>query len=71
MRNLNDIEAKAILLLNTIEAAIVSGQQVPFEIVLASSNVRASIAAEDKRLGADLNKMYNDFKKASGDNDTN
>lgn len=63
MRNLNDIEAKSIMLLNTIEAAIMSGHDVPYEIILAASNVRSAIATEDARLGADLTAMYKQFKK--------
>ena len=69
MRNLNDIEAKCILLLNTIEAAIINGSQLPYEIILAASNVRSAINDEDARLGADLNVMAKHWLKASSDND--
>lgn len=70
MRNLNDIEAKAILLLNTIEAAIATGSDLPYEIILAASNVRSSIAEEDARLGADLTAMYKQYKYAKTGTDT-
>ena len=69
MRNLNDIEAKCILLLNTIEAAIINGSQLPYEIILAASNVRSAINDEDARLGADLNVMAKHWLKASSDNE--
>lgn len=67
MRNLNDIEAKAIMLLNTIEAAIATGSDLPYEIIIAASNTRSAIATEDVRLGADLNAMYKQFKKTGTD----
>ena len=70
MRNLNDIESKIILLLNEIETQITSGAAVPWQIVIAASKVKAAIAAEDAALGADLNAMANQWRKASG-SDTN
>ena len=57
MRNLNDIEAKAILLLNEIEAAIANGEIVPWRIVNAASLTKAAIQAEDAQIGADLSAM--------------
>lgn len=58
MRNLNDIEAKAILLLNEIETAVANGEAVPWRIVNAASLTRQAIIDEDAKLGADLNEFY-------------
>lgn len=66
MRNLNDIEAKAILLLNEIEAAVQNGEAVPWRIVNAASLTRAAIQDEDAKLGSDLNEFYKRTKLSSG-----
>lgn len=58
MRNLNEIEAKSILLLNEIEAAIADGQAVPWRIINAASLTKAAILNEDDKLGADLNEYF-------------
>ena len=70
MRNLNDIEAKTILLLTEIENQISNGAAVPWQIVIAASKVKQAIAAEDAALGADLVSMANQWRKAAG-SDTN
>lgn len=57
MRNLNEIEAKAILLLNEIEAAVAAGEAVPWRIVNAASLTREALQNEDAKLGADLDQM--------------
>ncbi len=57
MRNLNDIEAKAVLLLNEIENQIANGAAVPWQIVNAASTVKQAMQDEDAQLGNDLQKM--------------
>lgn len=64
MRNLNDIEAKAILLLNEIEASVQNGQAVPWQIVNATSTLKQAIANEDSKLGADLTAMAEKWRKS-------
>jgi len=55
MRNLNDIEAKSILLLNELELYIKrSSGTVDTSVVLAASNLRKAFDAEDTALGKDL-----------------
>lgn len=64
VRNLNDIEAKAILLLNEIEAAIAAGEAVPWRIVNAASLVKQAIQEEDAQLGSDLVNMCRQHNKS-------
>lgn len=64
MRNLNDIEAKTILLLSEIENAISSGAEVPWQIINAASITKQAIADEDVKLGADLTEMADKWRKS-------
>lgn len=66
MRNLNDIEAKTVLLLTEIELAMKDvNQNVPYNIIIAASKVREAMQAEDAQLGRDLEVMAAQVRKVA------
>ena len=62
MRNLNDIEAKAVLLLSEIEMVIKRGQDVPHSIIVLASVLKQAMHNEDARLGKDLIQMADKWR---------
>jgi hypothetical protein len=58
MRNLNNIEANAIFLLQELEKAIIGGYSLTSSVVLQMNALKKAIEEEDKMFGKDLEALY-------------
>ena len=58
MRNLNNIEANAILILAELEQAIIKGYSLPASVIIQMNALKTAIVESDKELGKDLEELY-------------
>lgn len=58
MRNLSNIEANAVFLLQELEKAIISGYSLTSSVVLQMNALKKAIEEEDRLLGKDLEALY-------------
>jgi hypothetical protein len=58
MRNLNNIEANAVFLLQELEKAIIGGYSLTSSVVLQMNALKKAIEEEDRLFGKDLEALY-------------
>lgn len=58
MRNLSNIEANAIFLLQELESAIIKGYSLTSSVVLQMNALKKAIEDEDRLFGKDLEALY-------------
>lgn len=58
MRNLSNIEANSILLLQELETAIIKGYSVTSSVVLQMNALKKAIEDENRLFGKDLEALY-------------